>query len=66
MFIYENHLDGGLYVSDEKLDYDQLYCEQCGDSDQFVGRADTKEEAKKLLETEFWDKEYVEEFLKNW
>ena len=36
MYIYESHL-GGLYTSDEALDYDYLYCEECGDSDTEVG-----------------------------
>ncbi len=32
MYIYESHM-GGLFVSDEILDYKQTYCETCGDSD---------------------------------
>ena len=32
-YIYEDHLGGGYYVSEDELDYDELYCEQCGDSD---------------------------------
>lgn len=48
MYIYESHL-GGLYTSDEYLDYDDLYCEQCGDSDWLIGYADTKREAWDLL-----------------
>ena len=32
MYIYECHM-GGLYTSDEPLDYEDLYCEECGDSD---------------------------------
>lgn len=44
MYIYESHM-GGLYTSDEPLDYEYLYCEECGDSDSLIGYADTKEEA---------------------
>ena len=31
-YIYESHM-GGLYCSDEELDYESLYCDSCGDSD---------------------------------
>lgn len=48
MYIYEGHL-GGLYTSDYVLDYDDLYCETCGDSDTYIGYADTREEAWELL-----------------
>ena len=44
MYIYELHL-GNLYTSIYELDYDELYCEQCGDSDWLIGYATTKEEA---------------------
>lgn len=40
MYVYESHL-GGLYIGFEEYDYDDLYCEQCGDSDNFVGRFDS-------------------------
>ena len=53
MYIYESHL-GGLYTSDEYLDYDDLYCEQCGDSDWLIGYADTRKEAWDLL-TDYTD-----------
>lgn len=73
MYIYESHL-GGLYTSDECLDYDDLYCEQCGDSDQPIGYAATKAEAWELLKDDTdingsggWDYNYVQEFIKvNW
>ena len=48
MYIYEGHL-GGLYTSDYVLDYEDLYCETCGDSDTYIGYADTREEAWALL-----------------
>ena len=44
MHVYEGHL-GGLYTSDYVLDYEDLYCETCGDSDTYIGYADTKEDA---------------------
>ena len=49
MFIYESHL-GGIYYRDEALDLNELHCEQCGDYDNFLGEANTLEEATKLLE----------------
>ena len=49
MYIYESHM-GGLYVSDEQLDFDYLYCEECGDWDSEIGYAETREEAWDLLE----------------
>lgn len=35
-YIYEDHLGGGYYVTEDELDSDELYCEQCGDSDRQV------------------------------
>ena len=72
MYIYQSHM-GGLFVSDEILDYEQTYCEECGDSDYLIGYAETKEEACNLLKDDTdingsggWNYEYVQEFLKNW
>lgn len=45
-YLYESHL-GGLYVSDEIRDFADLFCEQCGDSDQLIGTFNTAKE--------FWD-----------
>ena len=36
MFIYEGHM-GGFFTSDHQLSFDEIYCEQCGDSDDFIG-----------------------------
>lgn len=72
MYIYESHM-GSLFVSDDILDYEQTYCETCGDSDFLLGYAETKEEAWELLKNNTdinssggWNYEYVQEFLKNW
>ena len=69
MYIYESHL-GGLYTSDEYLDYDDLYCEQCGDSDWLIGYAATKEEAWKLLKDDIdingsggYSYDYIQTFI---
>lgn len=72
MYIYESHM-GGLFVSNEILDYEQTYCEICGDSDWLIGYAENREEAWNLLEGDTdidgsgdWNYDYVQEFLKNW
>lgn len=72
MYIYESHT-GCLFVSDDILDYEQTYCEICGDSDYLLGYAETREEAWNLLKDDTningsggWNYEYVQEFLKNW
>lgn len=51
MYIYMSHM-GGLFTSNNPLSYKDLYCETCGDSDDLIGYAETKEEAWKLLEYE--------------
>ena len=48
MYIYEGHL-GSLYTSDTYLDYEDLYCEQCGESDWLIGYATTRAKAWELL-----------------
>lgn len=72
MYIYESHM-GSLFVSDDILDYEQTYCETCGDSDFLLGYAETKEEAWNLLKDDTningsggWNYDYVQGFLKNW
>lgn len=69
MYIYQGHL-GSLYTSDEYLDYDDLYCEQCGDSDWLIGCATTIAEAWELLKDDTningsggWDYDYVQRFI---
>ena len=50
-YIYQGHM-GGLYCTDESQDWDDLYCEQCGDSDWELGYADSLEKAWELLKDE--------------
>lgn len=45
-YLYEYHM-GGLYTTDRYLDFDDLYCETCGDTDQFVVAFETL--------ADFWD-----------
>lgn len=63
-YIYESHM-GGLYTSDEPLEYDDLYCEECGDSDRLLGYAETRSEAMKLLLPDGWDSDYARKFVEN-
>lgn len=59
---------GSLYVSDEVLDYEQLYCETCGDRDTLIGYADSREDAQRLLESykDIFDESYIDEFIEEW
>ena len=68
MYIYKDHR-GGFFTSDVELTEEELYCEACNDSDTYIGYAETKEEALKVLKdgrhiTEVND--YVRDFLKKW
>lgn len=69
MYVYEGHM-GSLYATDYQLSYDERHCEQCGDTDWFLGTADTKDEAWELLKditnmngSGGWDYDYVQEFI---
>lgn len=50
-YIYESHL-GGLYESDEQLEYEELYCEECGDSDWELGYYEDLSDLWSLLKNE--------------
>lgn len=50
---------GGLYASEDFLDYDDLYCEECGDSDTYIGVANNAKEARKLLGNDGYAKEFI-------
>ena len=49
VYVYESHLGGGFYTSSEPLDYDELYCDSCGDSDTYCGYYKEREELKEML-----------------
>ena len=48
MYLYENHM-GGLYSTQEEQEFEDLYCEQCGDSDWFIGEYETLGEYWNLI-----------------
>ena len=64
LYIYESHLDG-LYTSPTPYPDDWLYCENCGDSDQEVGYARNRAEAKRLIKAydRSFTNSYINEFL---
>lgn len=45
-YLYENHL-GGLYISDEQMSHEELYCDACNDYDFEIGQYSNIKE--------FWD-----------
>lgn len=44
MYFYESHLSGVIYTTDYEKDFDELYCEECGDSDWYIGEFDSWED----------------------
>lgn len=61
-YLYQNHM-GGLYVSDEYLDTDDTYCEQCGDYDWSLGTFSTINEFWDLIESNNGVYNYQLEYL---
>lgn len=62
-YLYASHL-GGVYDMDDELDWECLYCEECGDSDEFLGTYTTEKERKALInqyygetDDDLWDEE---------
>ena len=37
VWLYRDHLGGGLYDSEDQIDSEMLYCEECGDTDLEIG-----------------------------
>lgn len=60
--IYENHL-GGLYALPFYDPYQLETCEQCGDSDEYLGKFETWQELKAELTDEDGWCPYSEEHL---
>lgn len=65
MEVYESHL-GGIYFSDEVISIDDLYCEQCGDSDWHLGHADSWEDVLDMITEEDGWCPYSDEMLAEW
>lgn len=60
-YLYESHL-GGVYWTTEQQSFEDLYCEECGDSNWLMGTFETMEELKELLYD--YEEEYQEMLLK--
>lgn len=70
VYIYSNHL-GGLYVSDEDFDCDELFCETCGDCDILELASDNEWEIRRFLRDQLdflglggYDAGYLEGIMK--
>lgn len=65
IYIYEDHMGSGFYTSYDEIDYEDLYCETCGDSDSLVGTASTVDELISLLCYDFMpcSYDYIAQFI---
>lgn len=69
MFIYQGHM-GSLFSSNDPIDFNDLYCETCGDFDWELGNVESQEELLQLLADDIaalpgdggWDMDYVLDF----
>ena len=71
MYVYESHLCYP-YTSKHYFSCDELYCEECDAYDQYIGEANTAEEAWKLLESKInnsacggWRYDDVQKFIRS-
>jgi hypothetical protein len=65
LHIAHDHLGGGLYSCEEdEIDQIDIYCETCGDSDDYLGEFDNVDELKKYCKINFWYS-YSDEYLEN-
>lgn len=48
MYLYASHL-GGFYLMDREQDFNFLYCESCGESDDYLGEVNTWLDAVKAI-----------------
>lgn len=64
-YVYESHM-GGLYTNPYLLDYDELYCEQCGDMDIYIGEVydeDSMADIIVYLYLDGYSCDYIQEFI---
>lgn len=62
MYVYESHM-GGVYLSEDLIRYEDLYCETCGDSDWLLGEVDDDDyqTLRSLLQASDYSEEYINE-----
>ena len=68
VYIYSNHLSGGLFISENNIDDECLYCDECGDSDRLEMSSDNIHEIGAYLRSQLnvfncggFSMEYLEE-----
>ena len=50
--VANDHVGGGLYsFKEDEIDQIDIYCETCGDSDDYLGEFDSVDELKKYCNT---------------
>jgi len=59
--IYESHM-GGFFFTDRILE--DTYCDSCGDSDTYIGSAETKSEAIKLIRNSMFGDLYTKKYIR--
>lgn len=63
LYIIECHSESSLYYVDEdEIDFYTGYCDQCGDSDTFIGEFENWKQLKKSLTYDGWCG-YSDEYL---
>lgn len=63
LYVYESHM-GGVYFSKEPVD--DLYCEQCGDSDWLIDTINNDKELIQLLENDDYDEDFIKEAVSDY
>lgn len=63
-FLYESHM-GGFFDTFEELDWEEEYCETCGDSDWCIGYYDTDEERQELIDDFYGYNDYEDDYEEN-
>ena len=62
-YVYESHM-GGLYAVEYPIPFEDLYCEQCGDSDWEFGYCENRAEAeRRIRDYDLYTDHYIKEFL---
>ena len=62
MYLYHSHL-GGIYLTEEQQDLEDLYCEECGDSDWELGQVETFEDVLDCITDSDGFVPYTDEYL---
>ena len=66
-YVYASHM-GGLYTTEEEQSHEDLYCDTCADSDQFVGQISNKQDVADFFAglEDWYDKDYVKKLQAEW